>query len=123
VQQDSQTRRRVRLSEDEKRRVLEAWKKSGLSARAFGSREGVKASYLWRWKRVLGERVVSREVKARGSITFAPVHVAKSESSMTSERVQAEVVLGGELRVRVFEGADIVQVSRLIHALVGGAAC
>jgi transposase-like protein len=123
VQQDSQTRRRARLSEDEKRRLLDAWKKSGLSARAFGSREGVRPSYLWRWKRVLGERVASREVKPHGSITFAPVHVVKSPSSTPSERVQAEVVVGRELRVRIFEGADIVQVSRLIQALVAGAAC
>ena len=41
----------------------------------------------------------------------------------SSERVQAEVLLGRELRVRVFAGADIVQVSRLIQALAGGAAC
>jgi transposase-like protein len=123
VQQDNQVRRRVRRSDDEKRRLLDAWKKSGLSARAFGSREGVAASYLWRWRRLLGEQVALREVKPGGAITFAPVHVAKSRSSMTPERVQAEVVVGRELRVRVFEGADIVQVSRLIQALAGGAAC
>ena len=124
MQQENQVRRRVRRSDDEKRILLDAWKKSGLSARAFGSREGVEASYLWRWKRLLGEQVASREMKARGAITFAPVHVAKSQaSSPTSERVQAEVLLGHELRVRVFEGADVVQVSRLIQALAGGAGC
>jgi transposase len=125
VQQDKQTRRRQRRSEDEKRRLLDAWKKSGLSARAFESREGLKPSCLWRWKRADGERSVSREVKARPAITFAPVHVAKSAPpiTVTSERVQAEVLLGRELRVRVFEGADIVQVGRLIQVLAGGAAC
>jgi transposase len=123
VQQEKQTRRR--RSDDEKRRLLDAWKKSGLSARAFGSREGVKPSCLWRWKRGVAENAASREAKPRRSITFAPVHVTKSApaSSVVSERVQAEVVLGGELRVRVFEGADIAQVGRLIHALAGGAAC
>jgi hypothetical protein len=125
VQQEKQKRRRVRRDDDEKQRLLDAWKKSGLSARAFGSRENVKPSCLWRWKRGGGEHVAPREVKLRPAITFAPVHVAKSVPPMTvtSERVQVEVLLGRELRVRVFEGADVVQVGRLIQALAGGAAC
>jgi transposase len=125
VQQEKQKRRRVRRDDDEKQRLLDAWMKSGLSARAFGSREGVKPSCLWRWKRAVGEQPVSREAKPRPAITFAPVHVAKSVPpiTVTSERVQAEVLLGRELRVRVFEGADIVQVGRLIQALAGGAPC
>lgn len=124
MQQDKQARRRVRRNEDEKRRLLDAWKKSGLSARAFESREGLKKSCLWRWKRTVGVQTV-RDAKPRPAITFAPVHVAKSASSVTvtSERVHAEVLLGRDLRVRVFEGADVVQVSRLIHALARGASC
>ncbi len=115
--------KRERRSDDEKRRLLDAWKKSGLSARVFGSREGVRPSCLWRWKRAVAD--ASREGKPRRAITFAPVHVTKSAPapSVTSERVQAEVVIGRELRVRVFDGADLVQVSRLVHALSGGAAC
>lgn len=125
MQQEKQKRRRVRRDDDEKGRLLEAWKKSGLSARAFGSREGVKPSCLWRWRRSVGEQAVSREAKLRPAITFAPVHVAKSATpiTVTSERVQAEVLLGRELRVRVFEGADVVQVGRLIQVLAGGDAC
>lgn len=117
--------KRVHRGEDEKRKLLEAWKKSGLSARAFGTREGVKPTCLWRWKRAVSENAGAREVKPRRSITFAPVHVTKSAPapSVTSERVQAEVVIGRELRVRVFDGADLAQVSRLVHALAGGAAC
>jgi transposase-like protein len=125
VQQEKPKRRRLRRSEDEKQRLLDAWKKSGLSARAFESREGLKKSCLWRWKRSAGEHAALREAKPRPAITFAPVHVAKSAPpiTVTSERVHAEVVLGRELRVRVFEGADIVQVGRLIQALAGGAPC
>lgn len=71
------------------------------------------------------EDVASGDAKPRRSITFAPVHVTKSTppSSVTSGRVQAEVVLGRELLVRVFEGADVLEVGRLIQALAGGAAC
>jgi transposase-like protein len=125
VQQEKQKRRRVRRDDDEKQRLLDAWKKSGLSARAFENREGLKKSCLWRWKRAVGEHAVSREAKSRPAITFSPVHVSKSVPpiAVTSDRVHAEVVLGRELRVRVFEGADVVQVGRLIHALAGGAAC
>jgi transposase-like protein len=125
VQQEKQKRRRVRRSDDEKQRLLDAWTKSGLSAHAFERREGLKKSCLWRWKRTVGEQAVSSEAKPRPAITFAPVHVAKSSPPITvvSERVQAEVLLGRELRVRVFEGADVVQVSRLIQVLAGGAAC
>jgi hypothetical protein len=69
-------RRRVRRSDDEKQRLLDSWMKSGLSARAFESREGLKKSCLWRWKWAVGEQAVSREAKPRPAITFAPVHVA-----------------------------------------------
>lgn len=125
MQQEKQKRRRVRRDDDEKQRLLDAWKKSGLSARAFESREGLKKSCLWRWKRSVGEHTAVREAKPRPAIMFAPVHVAKpvAPCTVTSERVHAEVVLGRDLRVRVFEGADVVQVGRLIHALAGGAAC
>lgn len=125
MQQEKQARRRVRRGEDEKRRLLDAWKKSGLSARAFENREGLKASCLWRWRRTIGEHAVVREAKPRPAITFAPVHVAQSAPSVAvrSDRVHAEVVLGRELRVRVFDGADVVQVGRLIQVLVGGAPC
>jgi transposase-like protein len=115
----------IRRSEDEKQRLLDAWTKSGLSAHAFERREGLNKSCLWRWKRTVSEQAASREVKPRPAITFAPVHVAKPATPITvrSERVQAEVLLGRELRVRVFEGADVVQVGRFIQALAGGAAC
>jgi hypothetical protein len=85
-------------------------KKSGLSARVFGSREGVKPSCLWRWKRSGGEHVASREAKPRPAITFAPVHVTKPAPAITvtAEFVQAEVLLGREPRVRVFPSADVI---------------
>ena len=125
MQQEKQTRRRVYRSEDEKRELLDGWRKSGLSAREFSSRTGIKPSCLWRWKRAAREQVTSTEVKRELPITFAPVHVTNSTPSTAtgSGRVQAEVLLGRELRVRVFEGADVVQVSLLIQALAGGATC
>jgi len=115
----------VHRSDSEKRKYLDAWKTSGLSANAFENREGLKKSSLWRWKQAVSDHASRPAAKPQPSITFAPVHVAKSAPpiSVASERVQAEVVLGRELRVRVFEGADAVQAARLIHALTGGTAC
>ena len=123
MQQEKPTHRRLRRSDDEKLRLLESWRKSGLSARAFEIREGLKKSCLWRWKQTVGDPSASEGARPRPAISFAPVHVADSAPmiSLTSERVHAEVLLGRELRVRVFEGADVVQIGRLIHALAGGA--
>ena len=125
MQQDKQVRRRERRGEDEKRALLDGWAKSGLSARAFGIREGVKPSCLWRWKREIRERAGTTDERSRPAITFASVHVTKPEptSIVRSERVQVEVVLGRELIVRVFDGADALQVGRLIQALAVGNAC
>ena len=125
MQQEKQTRRRVYRSDDEKRELLAEWKKSGVSAREFSSRTGIKPSCLWRWKRAAREHATSAEVRPPRPVTFAPVHVAKPAASIAvaPERVQAEVLVSRELRVRVFEGADVVQVGRLIQALARGAAC
>lgn len=117
-------RRRVRRSTDEKRALLAAWRASGLSARAFAAREGIRTSCLWRWRRAL-ERGGKPATRERPSVTFAPVHVVKRADVRTphSERAIAEVSLGNEIRLRVIDGADVVQVARLLRALAGGAEC
>lgn len=118
--------RRERRSADEKQALLSAWGASGLSARAFAARAGVRTSSLWRWKRAAADGAKkSSAVPARSAITFAPVHITKTspQRDLTiTERAVAEVVLR-DVRVRVLDGAEVEQVARLVRALAGGVAC
>jgi hypothetical protein len=114
---------------EEKRALLASWDASGLSARAFGKREGVRSSCLWRWKR--DARLGLLESRKRGpkpssSIAFAPVHITKPTPERVAagaERLVAEVVLANKLRVRVLEDADMHQVTALVRALSGAVSC
>jgi transposase-like protein len=122
MQQDRTVRRRRRWSAEEKRSLLDAWRASGLSAREFSRREGLQKTSLWRWSR--DQRLGESEPRKKASITFAPVHVANSGARPISsvERVVAEVVVR-DVRVRVLDGADAVQVAGLVKALTGGSTC
>lgn len=129
MSQERDRRRRVLRSADEKRALLAAWDSSGLSAHAFAKREGVRSSCLWRWRREskTGDLEPRKTgPKPRPAITFAPVHISKPSPRTVvvgAERAIAEVVLGGDVRVRVLEGADMSQVSLLVRALAGGGSC
>ena len=123
MQQDRTVRRRRRRSTDEKASLLDAWRRSGLSAREFSRREGLQKTSLWRWSRELGQ-VASEVKKPKALIAFAPVHVANAVSKpvASAERVVAEVLVR-DVRVRVLAGADAVQVADLVKALTGGTLC
>jgi hypothetical protein len=126
MNQERSVRRRVHRSADERQALLSAWEASGLSARAFAKREGVRTSCLWRWRRAAGSNLSkAREgTPSRAVITFAPVHVAKAEAKtvLSAERTIAEVVFG-RVCVRVLDGADMTQVSLLVRALAGVSSC
>ena len=120
-------RRRVHRSADEKQALLSAWEASGLSARDFAKREGVRTSCLWRWRRAAGgdsSKAKEATRNLRSAITFAPVHVAMAQAKtvLSADRTIAEVVLG-RVCVRVLDGADMAQVSLLVHALAGVSSC
>jgi transposase-like protein len=129
MSQERVRRSRVLRSADEKRALLAAWDESGLSARAFGKREGIRSSCLWRWRReaTTGDLQPRKTgPKPRSAITFAPVHISKAAPAalvLAGERAIAEVVVGGDVRVRVLEGADMRQVSLLVRTLAGGGPC
>lgn len=123
MQQDRTVRRHRRRSADEKASLLDAWRRSGLSAREFSRREGLQKTSLWRWSREFGN-VAAKVRKPKALIAFAPVHVANAAPKPVTptERVMAEVLVR-DVRVRVFAGADALQVRDLVKALTGGAAC
>ncbi len=125
MSQNRSARQHVHRSVEEKAALVAEWEGGGLSVHAFEQQRGLPRNSLWRWKRDAG--LASRDGSATScpSITFAPVHLGKAQSTavIDAERVIAEVVLGREVRVRVFEGADARQVSLLVRALRGGSAC
>jgi transposase-like protein len=121
--QQGAKRRRQRRTDEEKQALLAAWRASGLSVREFSKREGVQKTCLWRWKRA--EQSARDPSKGRTSISFAPVHIAKRETgaAVVAERVLVEVSVGADLRVRVYDGANVVEASRFVRALVGRSGC
>ena len=121
--QQGATRRRRRRTDEEKQALLAAWRASGLSVREFSKREGVQKTCLWRWQRA--EQSTREPSKRRTSISFAPVHIAKRETgaAVVAERVLVEVSVGPDLRVRVYDGANVVEASRFVRALAGRSGC
>ena len=122
--QERAKRRRVRRSAEEQQALVAAWKSSGLSASAFGRREGLAPSVLLRWRRQAESKTAQPKSEARASISFAPVHITKSQAkTVVLEHMIAEVLIGRDVRVRVLDGADMGQVTALVRALAGGLAC
>ena len=112
-------RGRRRWNAAEKSALVQKWQTSGLSAREFGMREGVSAANLTRWR--CAKDALKRSERA--AMVFAPVHVtaANLEREARSGRAVLELVLQGDTRVRVLEGADSKVIGELIAALVRGA--
>jgi len=123
MQQDKTVRHRRRWSADEKRALLDAWQASGLSVWEFSRQKGLQKTCLWRWKRERGLNKSTTDSKPKTSVTFAPVHVTSvTKPPSSTDRVVAEVMVR-DVRLRVIDGADAVQVARLVKALTGGSAC
>ena len=114
----------MRRSAEERQALVAAWQSSGLSASAFERREGLTPWSLARWKRRAEAKASQAKLESRPSISFAPVHITKSETkTVLVERMLAEVVIGRDVRVRIVDGADLEQVTLLVRALAGGLVC
>jgi len=124
MQQDKTVRHRRRWSADEKRALLDAWQASGLSVWEFSRQKGLQKTCLWRWIRERGLNKSTTGSRPKTSVTFAPVHVRSvtDKSPSSTDRVVAEVMVR-DVRLRVIDGADAVQIARLVKALTGGPAC
>jgi hypothetical protein len=62
-------------SEDEGRRVVEAWRRSGQSATAFARRHGLRAKRLVYWSK----RLSSRPSAPVATVSFVPAAVVADE--------------------------------------------
>lgn len=123
MQAQGARRRRGKWSEDEKRGYVARWEASGLAAREFGEREGVRPENLYRWQR----ETAPAERPTRPTVTFTPVKVSTpTEPERPLELasgVALEVELPSGVRVRVYRGADMRAANELLSALFGRQAC
>lgn len=103
----------VRWSEAEARRVLEAWRASGLSLGVWCRREGVGYERVRRWRRQLDATLARR----RKAPAVFPVHVL--EQALAPEARDFELELSGGRRLRVpphFDEASLARLLRVVEA-------
>jgi hypothetical protein len=104
-----------RLRRDERfwKERVQQWAASGLSAREFASREGLRKERLFFWKRKLRE---SSAIAVAG-VSFAKVEIQSARPKPTSERL--EVVTRSGHTVRVGSDFDEGALRRLLTVLGG----
>jgi transposase len=98
------------------RAVLDRWRQSGLSVRAFCQAEGLSQPTFYWWRREILRRDTPKPA-------FLPVRVVREDAAQRAGR-GIEVVLANGRCLRVGPGFDpqtLVQVVDLLEA--GGAAC
>jgi hypothetical protein len=99
--------------EQEWRRRLREWQRSGLSAAAFCRRYGLAEKYLYRWRRVLAKRDAEQ-------VDFVPVRL-RTETSFQDGAL--ELVLASGQRLRVARGFDAETLRQLLAVLEEQAPC
>ena len=96
--------KKVRAAEWAKR--VERWQRSGLSAAAYGAREGIPGDQLSWWKWHLGRRAaVPRGEVAPDKVRFVPARVVERVAP-TRSGGQVEVVLSNGRLVRIVGAVD-----------------
>ena len=76
-------------SEDEGRRVVEAWRRSGENATAFARRHGLRAKRLEYWSKRLGANVSASAAK----VSFVPAAVVGSDEVVAVIRVPGGIAI------------------------------
>ena len=99
--------------EQEWRRRLRDWQRSGLSVSAFCRRHGLAEKHLYRWRRILAERDAEQT-------TFVPVRLLTENSSQDST---LEVLLASGRRLRVPRGFDAATLRQLLAVLEEQSPC
>lgn len=96
--------------------LVAKWKRSGLTAKKFGAREGVGPKSLTWWSWRLGkEQAPETAVPA-----FVPVHIVERECapmSATSPERHVDILIDGCNTVRVLPGFDEQTLRRVLDVL------
>ncbi len=91
---------------------IDAWRTSGLSARAFASREGVSVSSLFAWSRRLSGEAGPRFLRVVPTRQAEVTELPASPASL--------VIAVGSATIRVDAGFDASLLSQVVRALGGG---
>lgn len=100
-----------RWTVDDAKEALAAQEQSGLTLRAFATREGLDTQRLERWRRRLATPVFE-EVTCPEVVAVTPGEVVD-----TAQRERFEIVLGGGRIVRVPESFDTNALLRLLEVV------
>jgi|SRR5579859_5652117 len=109
---------REKVSPEVWRERVERWKSSGLQAKEFAAAENLSPRSLawWHWQLRRSEvpatmKRAKRAKKRCAAVSFVPVVVRASEAT------PMEIVLPGEIRVRIDVGFDEATLLRLVRTL------
>ncbi len=98
------------------RGLIQLWKDSGLTVRAFCARHHVTQASFYAWRRELQQRVAAA--------TFVPVQVVTDDQPTPVTSISTiEVVLAGGHCVRVTPGFDPATLRQLLAVLQEGGLC
>jgi transposase-like protein len=98
------------------RRLIQQWKNSGLTVRAFCARHHITQPSFYAWRRELQER--------DAATAFVPVHVETDDQLARPISIPTiEVVLAGGQCVRVPPGFDPATLRQLLVVLQEGGPC
>jgi len=110
---------REKASPEVWRERVERWKSSGLKAKEFAAAENLSPRSLswWHWQLHRRSEVPATTKRARrakkraASMSFVPVVVRAAEAT------PMEIILPGEIRVRIDVGFDEATLVRIVRAL------
>jgi hypothetical protein len=100
--------------EQEWRRWILQWRRSGQSVRAFCARQDLTQASFYLWRRELQRRDAA-------VVSFVPVQIAASEAPGPATGI--EILLAGKRRVRVEPGFDALTLQRVVAALEETRSC
>ena len=100
------------------RRIVEKWRGSGLSARAFAKRHRISPVTMYWWSSRLGRQDAAQDSEfVAEAPTFLPVEIIDDAPPAASGPTALEVVLPHGEVIRVPPGADLSQLGRVVAAL------
>lgn len=103
------------------RRIVDDWRRSGLSAPQYAEGRGISAGAIYAWSSRLAKQDADSLIAAEHPPKFLPVAIVEAPPTASTERPSAlEVVLPGGEVIRVSPGADLLHLGRVVAALRGG---